>query len=345
MTLDESLVAFVKDGLTRGVPRSQIEDALRQAGWPADQATAALASFAEVDFPIPVPRPRPYLSAREAFMYLVLFSTLYISSFNLGHLLFLFIDRALPDPTTPIPAEVFRGGVRWSVSFLIVAFPVFTYVSWLTSRATQADPSKHASKIRRWLTYLTLFLAGGVLVGDVTALVYNLLGGELTVRFVLKVAVVGGIAGGVYGYYLGDRVRISGGQIAIGAAAVAVVAAVIGGLLVLGSPGLERARRLDDRRVRDLREIARSVDLHWTRTERLPASLEELSQGSRTPLDTADPETAQPYDYRVTGADTYELCANFELDSEETPEPPGPYFWSHDAGRQCFALEAEEVEL
>ena len=33
----------------------------------------ALAGFAEIDFPVPVPRPRPYLSAREAFIYLVVF--------------------------------------------------------------------------------------------------------------------------------------------------------------------------------------------------------------------------------------------------------------------------------
>ena len=138
-------------------------------------------------------------------MYLVLFSTLYVAAFNLGSLLFQFIDGAFPDPAARVvPPEYSRQAIRWSVSFLVVAFPVFTYVSWLTNRAIRLDPSKHASKVRRWLTYLTLFVAASVLVGDVTVLVYNLLGGELTARFVLKVLTVGGIAGGVYGYYLWD---------------------------------------------------------------------------------------------------------------------------------------------
>ena len=39
------------------------------------------------------------------------------------------------------------------------------------------------------------------------ALVYRLLGGELSLRFVLKVLVVGVIAGGVFGYYLGELRR------------------------------------------------------------------------------------------------------------------------------------------
>ena len=56
--------------------------------------------------------------------------------------------------------------------------------------------------MRLWLTYLTLFVAATILIGDLTTLVYNVLGGELTVRFVLKVAVVGAIAGTIFGYFL-----------------------------------------------------------------------------------------------------------------------------------------------
>ena len=57
------------------------------------------------------------------------------------------------------------------------------------------------------MTYLTLFLAVGFLVGDFTTLVYNALGGELTVRFLLKVVVVAVIAGTIFWYYLRDLRR------------------------------------------------------------------------------------------------------------------------------------------
>ena len=59
-----------------------------------------------------------------------------------------------------------------------------------------------SAAVRRWLTYLTLFVAAIVLVVDMITLVYNLLGGELSVRFLLKVLVAAVIAGSIFGYYL-----------------------------------------------------------------------------------------------------------------------------------------------
>ena len=205
MATNEELRSFVRNGLARGVPRAELEDVLDRAGWPASEVHGALTSFAEVQFPIPVPRPQPYLSARDAFLYLLMFTTLYVSAFSLGQLVFQFINQALPDPATDaFAAESSRQAIRWSVSYLIVAFPVFIGVSHLIGRDLTADPSKRASKVRHWLTYLTLFVAAAVLIGDVTTLVYNLLGGELTARFLLKVLTVGSIAGTAFWYYLSD---------------------------------------------------------------------------------------------------------------------------------------------
>jgi hypothetical protein len=206
MAAGDELLDFVRDALGRGVPRVQIEDALRRGGWTTDQIHGALTAFAEVEFPIPVPRARPYLSAREAFIYPVLFGTLYASAFNLGSLTFDFINRAFPDASQTVESfdEYSRQSIRWSISWLIVAFPVFLYLSWLTERDIDRDPMKRASKVRRWLTYLTLFTAACALLGDFTTLVYNLLGGELTIRFLLKVIAVALIAGTAFIYYLRD---------------------------------------------------------------------------------------------------------------------------------------------
>lgn len=66
------------------------------------------------------------------------------------------------------------------------------------------DPAKRASRLRKWLTYLTLFVAGMALVGDTAVLIYNMLGGELTIRFLLKVTAIAIIAGGMFWYFIGD---------------------------------------------------------------------------------------------------------------------------------------------
>ncbi|WP_296252935.1 DUF5671 domain-containing protein [uncultured Stenotrophomonas sp.] len=199
------LEVFVRDALMRGHSRQQISSALLAAGWNEQQISGVLDGWADVDFPLPVPRPRASLSAREAFAYLVLFSTLYFFAWNLGSLLFQLIQYALPDPADP-DWQLMRlsGGIRWAISALVIAFPVFVFAAHRVSRDVDKHPIKRLSPVRRWLTYLTLFVAATVLIGDLTALVFNLLGGDLSLRFVLKVLVVGVIAGTVFGYYLWD---------------------------------------------------------------------------------------------------------------------------------------------
>jgi hypothetical protein len=59
-----------------------VDGALRRSGLSLSQIRGALAEFADIDFPIPVPRPRPYLDARDAFLYLLLFATLYTTAFH-----------------------------------------------------------------------------------------------------------------------------------------------------------------------------------------------------------------------------------------------------------------------
>lgn len=201
--IDDRLLGFVREALGQGIPRAEVEVALTGAGWPPEQVADALRSFADVEFPVPVPTPRPYLSAREAFLYLVLFMSLYTVAYHLASLSFDIIDRRLPDAAEPA-MHYWRDSMRFSVAALVVAFPVFVGLSLTIGRGMRRDPTKRASRVRKWLTYLTLFVAAVTLMCDVITLVYKVLGGEATTRFVLKVIVVGVIAGVVFGYYLWD---------------------------------------------------------------------------------------------------------------------------------------------
>ncbi|MGN6318414.1 DUF5671 domain-containing protein [Trinickia sp.] len=208
MTPNEALVIFVRDALQHGMSREQIGDVLHRAGWEPGQVTSALGTYADVPCPIPVPAPKPYLSARDTFLYLLMFTTLYLSAYHFGSLLFAFIDRAFPDPSELRSAgqfnAVMREGIRWSVATLVVAFPIFLAVSAKLSRDVKRDPGKRASKVRKWLTYATLFVASVTIITDITVLIANFLGGGLTIRFLMKVAAVALIAGTVLGYYSFD---------------------------------------------------------------------------------------------------------------------------------------------
>lgn len=200
--MDEELLGFTRQALANGIEREDIARALQRAGWRETDIAASLGMFADVAFALPVPRPKPYLSAREVFLYLVMFAALYTCAWNLGSLAFALVDRAFPDPLVHVWNS--DGSIRWDLSSLIVAFPVFLYTFRLISNTIRQDPTKRGSRPRKWLTYMTLFVATVTLTCDLIYLIYNALGGELTVRFVLKVGVVGIIAGGIFTYFLTD---------------------------------------------------------------------------------------------------------------------------------------------
>ena len=349
--MNQDLHAFVRDALAQGIGRERIAGTLRQAGWRQEEIEAELSGWAEGDFPVPVPRRRAYLSAREAFLYLVLFATLYSTAVNSGAVLFQVIDRQMPDPSQHW--ETARASVelaRVATAGLIISFPIFLLLSSVIGGAVRRDPAKRASKIRKWLTYVTLFVAAMVILGDLTFLATRLLSGEIVARVMLKTLVVLGISGVVFSHYLADlRAEERGAAPALAprlpprVAAAGVVAVLALGLLTAGSPRRERLRRLDAERVGDLQAIARQMRSWTVERRRLPESLEALAADPASPpLRLRDPATRRPYEYRTLDSLHYELCAAFDtVDSLTSDAGPGQSstFWKHDVGRACYLLE------
>jgi len=199
-------VDFIRRALTLGKTRLDITTALKQAGWADEEVKAGLSAFADVEFAVPVPAPKPYLSAREVFLYLLMFSALYCCSYHAGSLFFDVINLSFPDPADNYSywMKSSEDSIRRSVSALIVALPVFLFTFRTIHKAIAKDPARRNSRPRKWLTYLTLFAASLVLMGDAGTLVNNVLSGEMSIRFLLKVLAVLIIAGGNFLYFLND---------------------------------------------------------------------------------------------------------------------------------------------
>ena len=126
--------------------------------------------------------------------------------------------------------------------------------------------------------------------------------------------------------------------LAISATAV-VALAVVAAILLLDAPGVQRQRRLDERRVKDLRSIKYSIDTYWERKKSLPQDLGALERepGLKTPL--KDPQSGAVYSYEITASNAYRLCAVFALDSSDEVQEWGmSRRWSHGTGKQCFDL-------
>lgn len=286
------------------------------------------------------------------FMYLFATIALYFSTWSVINLLLQYINVAFPDSLNPYyqPGD----SIRWSMAFLIIIFPAYLWVARFLHRDLLASPEKSEVRIRRWLLYLTLFLAALLIIGDLVALIYNFLGGEITMRFVLKVLSVLVVAVAVFWYYIYDlrakATKLTAPALLFVRGVMVVVGVIIiVGFFVAGSPFRQRLVRFDEQKVSDLQNIQWQAVNYWQAKEKLPQTLDDLKDtisGYSAPL---DPQSGAAYEYRPTGKLAFDLCAEFNLTSQNSQGKnlyarPYPVIdgsvgenWEHGAGRVCFS--------
>ncbi|MCP3981454.1 MAG: hypothetical protein GY716_19315 [bacterium] len=214
--MDEELIRFVDHARDKGMDHATIRQLLTSAGW-NEKDVAEVICTRDLDLAIPQPTktgPAPMRSARrspspwprrarEAFLHLLTFGALFTWAGNVIFLFFSCINFALPDPAWRISQSVTDetvSAMRGALASLIVAFPLFLILWHFLLREVHRDPDKAKGAIRRWLLYLTLFVGAITLAGDVMTLIYFLLEGQLTLRLVLKAAVLFLIAGSLVLY-------------------------------------------------------------------------------------------------------------------------------------------------
>jgi len=285
---------------------------------------------------------------KDFFLYIGVIATLYISTWSFIALWFAILDELFRDPLAY--ADPYSGAISLAIASLIVIFPAFLVISWIIHKDEARNPEKQELKIRKWLTYLTTFLAGAIIIIDLVTLLYRFLSGqELTAAFVWKVVVVLVVIGAIFAYYI-YKIR---GQLSDKAAtylttlvSIVVLASIVTGFSIMGSPQSQREKRLDQERVNDLQFIQLQVVNYWQQKETLPTMLADLEDPISGYIVPTDPDTDMPYEYTVVGDLAFELCATFARASETEDasavryiEPAGKGLnetWKHDAGRNCF---------
>ncbi len=143
----------------------------------------------------------PKSTPKDVFYHHLSIATLYMSAISFIALLFQLINNWYPDALDYYSYGNFEA-IRWSAAILIVSFPVYIWLMWLINKDISSEPTRRELRVRNWLGYLTLFIAAITVIVDVATLIYNLLGGELTIRFILKILAVLVVASAVFFYYL-----------------------------------------------------------------------------------------------------------------------------------------------
>ena len=298
---------------------------------------------------------------KDFFVFIGEMAALYASAVSFLNLLFEIINSYFPDPLS-FSYDNFSSGMRWPTASLIIVFPIYIFLSWFINKDLTLNPLKKNLGIRKWLVYLTLFVAGVTIITDLIMLINTFLGGEITARFAFKILAVFIVAGLAFAYYLYDLRKDVGqksNQMKLLAWAVsfAVLASIVGGFFIMGSPFTLRMKRFDERRVSDLQNIQYQIVNFYQRKGNLPNNLDELKDpiaGFNIPL---DPDSAVSYGYeKVSDLPTgqaslsFKICADFSLSSDAQIDSKGvtrsvPIFlgddylnenWQHEKGLVCF---------
>ncbi len=305
----------------------------------------------------------PRTTPKDFFLHLAAAVALYAGAVALINLAFSIVNYAVPDK---LAGYFSPSMVAWPISMLVVLVPLLYVLEWLIVRDIKLMPEKKELWVRRWRIYLTLFLAGAAIIGDLIALINTYLSGELTSRFFYKIIAILIICGIIFTYYLMQRIDASDTtasrrKIIAGLGIVIVIAAIIGGFLIVGSPGTQRALRFDAERSSDLQNIQWQVINHWQRVGKLPTNLDELKDDLSGQVIPTDPDTEAPYEYSVKNTTTFEICATFSRPSQDLEgrgeyygggfggvmvSRPYPYYddnetWKHEEGRTCFEREID----
>lgn len=291
---------------------------------------------------------QPKVTPKDFFLWAGAMIAVYSSVFAFIALLFQYINYAYPDPLAYYSTDPFSYSIRFAMATLIVMVPVAVLIMRFIRKDIQRESAKADLWIRRWALVLTIFIAGLAVVADLITLINYFLGGDVTTRFVLKVAVLLLVAGAVFMHFLADfrgywvRYPSRARMVGWGVGAVVLVA-IVAGFFIMGSPAQVRLYRFDSTKVSDLQNIQYQIVNYWQQKETLPANLDELADpisGWGMPV---DPQ-GQEYRYEKTGDQSFKLCATFNAEAQSSQASiarPAMYGvegenWQHGMGEVCF---------
>ncbi len=349
MPADPKVIEFIEKALAAGIPPESLLGVLSARGWPEKEIYDALAAHYQRLTGVDVPRRAGAgASAREAFFYLLIFSTLATWTLGFGYLAFALIDDWLADALFSGFQPTFETyTITWSMAALIIAFPLYLLISRIVIRETAAHPEKIDSGIRKWLTYMALVIAAVIFMGDLITVLASLLRGEITSRFLAKSFVVLLLSGGVFYYYFGglrgteatsgsfNRDRLMAALTSAG-----VVLLITLGFWNLGAPRAQRQIRADNQRIRHIYQLSTDIRNYWNaHPSQLPTGLDQIFAGPYL-----DPVTHAPYEYHPKQGSRYELCATFQRRGGHGETATGPDPWAHPAGHYCFQLDAAMMQ-
>jgi hypothetical protein len=288
-------------------------------------------------------------SAMHFFMYMVSFLSLAIFATGIGNIIFQIINKSISDDIGYAYAGQFsQSAVKYGIATLLIAMPVYFIVMYFINKKIFQGEIKNNSMIRKWLIYIVLFITAAVIIGDLISLVFSLLDGDLTTKFLLKALTVLVIAGSIFGYYVWDirkdkrkgnrylvnRIFFTGGII------ISVII-LVASFFIVDSPQVARDKKVDQETIRSLKHLTSQIRFYYEKNKKLPNKIEDMENINRALKNNF--KKIDGIEYSKLGELSYEICAYFRRDMSEKDSNRIYYLgnfeenWDYSQGKNCFS--------
>lgn len=210
LMIPEALHQYVVKAREKGLDDGIIKQHLISAGWNEELVHFALTNNDDLIVPVPsasdtVTHVETAGTMWDTFQNILLFISLYVFATSFVLILHQFINHYFP----PINALRYSMGplnvnyvLRGQVAALLVSYPLFAYFFLANIKRTKKKPEIRLQKSRKQFIYITLIVTFVIVLINIISIVYNFLGGNITLNFFLQFITTVTVSSIIFGYYL-----------------------------------------------------------------------------------------------------------------------------------------------
>lgn len=276
--------------------------------------------------------------AFHLFLYLASFFSLGFLISGIINIYFELVNKYIEDTAI---LDQFQSGstfddasVKYGLASLVISTIVYFPISYLINKKLAKGEIRQDSMVRKFLTYIALFILVAITIGSLAVLFYNYLSGELTGNAFGKIAAFFLTALFFAAFYFWEIRRKEfldkPFKLFYGAALAIALFGLITGLAIADSPRVAREKKIDSSVISEMQSMKGNIEDIYDNKKSLPVA-SEIKKSAKFEIK-----------YAVKSEKEYELCAKF-LQIQDKKDF-NMKEWNHPAGDYCFDFNVDSRE-
>jgi len=273
--------------------------------------------------------------AFHLFLYLISFFSLGFLISGIISIYFELVNKYIED--TAILDQFSSGSVfddssvKYGLASLVIAAIVYFPISYLINKKLAKGEIRQDSLVRKFLTYIALFVLVAITIGSLAVLFFNYLNGELTGNAFGKIITFFLTALFFAAFYFWEIRRKEflekPFRIFYGTAMVIMFSGLVTGLVIGDSPTVAREKKIDSNIVSEMQSMKGNIETLYDNKKSLPVET-EIQKSAKFQIK-----------YAVKSDKEYQLCAKFL----QIQDKKDFYLkeWNHPIGDYCFTFNID----